>query len=442
MHATLPAEGRKLLAQVVRRHADALVHAFYANLLEDPEAAPSLSHELVTERLSRSMQRWLTGLFCADTAEEVVAAMALQRKVGEVHARIHIPMHLVIRGTRVLKAELAAALRRESPPDMLVDVLLYMDSLFDIALEKMSLAFMRDLKRGVRTDEAYRLFALGQNISAERERQRAALLEWGHSVLVALHARGHDDSLPRIASAEFGLWLHHKGSAMFEGTPELDNLLAAAVYLDETLLPTLTRANRAGQADQVFALVNDLQARLAEIKYFLTQLFDQVAEIESGSDPLTNVLNRRFLPSVLAREVAIAIRDHSAFSVLLIDVDHFKQINDTFGHDGGDHVLRQAAELLHQTCRSSDFVFRYGGEEFLVVLVDIHGVNALRIAEKLREAFAQHTMRLPDKRTVSCTISVGVASFDGHPDYEYLITRADRALYRAKEEGRNRCVVA
>ena len=111
-------------------------------------------------------------------------------------------------------------------------------------------------------------------------------------------------------------------------------------------------------------LVRELQELVARIKHLLNGLFDMVAEIESGSDPLTNVLNRRFLPSVIGREIAIATRQHSAFSVLLLDIDHFKSINDQYGHSGGDQVLRQFAEVVHQACRSSDFVFRYGGEEF------------------------------------------------------------------------------
>ncbi|MCC3264135.1 GGDEF domain-containing protein, partial [Paenibacillus polymyxa] len=78
--------------------------------------------------------------------------------------------------------------------------------------------------------------------------------------------------------------------------------------------------------------------------------------IESGSDPLTHVLNRRFLPSVIGREISLAQRQRSNFSVLLLDIDHFKAINDAHGHAGGDQILRQFAEVVHQTCRSSDFV--------------------------------------------------------------------------------------
>ena len=188
-------------------------------------------------------------------------------------------------------------------------------------------------------------------------------------------------------------------------------------------------------------LVRELQELVARIKHLLNGLFDMVAEIESGSDPLTNVLNRRFLPSVIGREIAIATRQHSAFSVLLLDIDHFKSINDQYGHSGGDQVLRQFAEVVHQACRSSDFVFRYGGEEFLVVLVDTGLEAAMPVAQSWARKSAA-TPSVSEAANLKITASIGVASFDGHPDYAYLIERADKALYRAKQAGRDQAVAA
>ena len=188
--------------------------------------------------------------------------------------------------------------------------------------------------------------------------------------------------------------------------------------------------------------IRDRQELVARIKHLLNGLFDMVAEIESGSDPLTNVLNRRFLPSVIGREILIATREHSAFSVLLLDIDHFKAINDQYGHSGGDQVLRQFAEVVHQSCRSSDFVFRYGGEEFLVVLVDTARDAALAVAEKLGAEIRRHAFSIPEAAALRITTSIGVATFDGHPDYAYLIDRADKALYQAKQGGRDRSVAA
>jgi diguanylate cyclase len=244
-----------------------------------------------------------------------------------------------------------------------------------------------------------------------------------------------------LAASEFGLWLQHKGGVLFESAPALRQITEAVTRLDDVVLPRLMLAD-AQQQVSMPDQVRELQELVARIKHLLNGLFDMVAEIESGSDPLTNVLNRRFLPSVVGREIAISTRQGSRFSVLLLDIDHFKAINDAHGHSGGDHVLRQFAEVVHQACRSSDFVFRYGGEEFLVVLVDTGQEAALAAAEKLGAEIRRHKFAIPEAGALGITASIGVATFDGHPDYAYLIDRADKALYRAKQEGRDRSVAA
>ncbi|MNT43247.1 Diguanylate cyclase DosC [compost metagenome] len=105
-------------------------------------------------------------------------------------------------------------------------------------------------------------------------------------------------------------------------------------------------------------------------------------------------------------------------------------------------MLRQFAEVVHQACRSSDFVFRYGGEEFLVVLVDTGQEAALATAEKLGAEIRRHRFSIAEAGSLHVTASIGVATFDGHPDYAYLIDRADKALYLAKQAGRDRSVAA
>ncbi|WP_025140283.1 diguanylate cyclase [Achromobacter sp. DH1f] len=442
VYSSVDAYTRGQVAAVVSDSAIELVDAFYSTLLADAEAGPRLSHEIVSSRLHKGMKHWLKGLLCVRDQGDIAALMATQKKVGEVHARVHIPIHLVMAGARILKNEIAQRLRVSDLDGTAASIATqYVCNLFDLAIEQMSRAFMRDINRGARNDEAYRLFALGQNISTERERQRAALLEWSQAVLIGLHYRAPEQVLPRLAASEFGLWLQHKGGVLFESAPALGQITEAVSRLDDVVLPRLLQGGQAGQPslpDQV----RELQELVARIKHLLNGLFDMVAEIESGSDPLTNVLNRRFLPSVIGREILIATREHSAFSVLLLDIDHFKAINDQYGHSGGDQVLRQFAEVVHQSCRSSDFVFRYGGEEFLVVLVDTARDAALAVAEKLGAEIRRHAFSIPEAGALRITASIGVATFDGHPDYAYLIDRADKALYQAKQGGRDRSVAA
>ncbi len=433
---------RGQVAAVVSDSAIELVDMFYATLLSDPEAGPRLSHQIVSTRLHGALKGWLKSLLCVRQQGDIAALMATQKKVGEVHARIHIPIHLVMAGARILKNEIALRLRASDLDGMAIShATQYVCNLFDLAIEQMSRAFMRDVNRGARNDEAYRLFALGQNISTERERQRAALLEWSQAVLIGLHYHSPEQALPRLASSEFGLWLQHKGSVLFESAPAMEHILRAVARLDDVVLPALIQAGKGALVGTgVPEQVREFQELIGQVKHLLNGLFDMVAEIESGSDPLTNVLNRRFLPSVIGREILIATRERSTFSVLLLDIDHFKTVNDSHGHAAGDHVLRQFAEVLHQACRSSDFVFRYGGEEFLVVLVDNNKEAAQIVADKLGNEIRRHIFNVPDVGSMRITASIGVATFDGHPDYAYLIERADKALYKAKQAGRDRYV--
>ena len=173
----------------------------------------------------------------------------------------------------------------------------------------------------------------------------------------------------------------------------------------------------------------------------LDALYAQRSELDAGRDALTSLLNRKFLPAVMSKELAYAREHGASFSVLSIDVDHFKQVNDQHGHDGGDAVLQQLATIMSTHTRSGDYLFRMGGEEFLLLLVDCKPIDAERVAEKLRAAVAAHVFQLPRNVQLQATISLGVANFNGHPDYQTLLKRADEALYQAKAEGRNRAAV-
>jgi two-component system cell cycle response regulator len=164
-----------------------------------------------------------------------------------------------------------------------------------------------------------------------------------------------------------------------------------------------------------------------------------VASIEAAMlDPLTGVYNRRYLDSHLAALLAKASAQGKPASVMLLDIDHFKQVNDTHGHEAGDAVLRGFAARVRSTIRSADLLARYGGEEFVVVMPDTPIDLARRVAERVREAVAATPFAGQGEATFAVTVSVGVAERDAGGDAELLMRRADRALYRSKSDGRNR----
>lgn len=154
-------------------------------------------------------------------------------------------------------------------------------------------------------------------------------------------------------------------------------------------------------------------------------------------DPLTRLLNRRGLDDAMHISLAHASRHGLSTSAILVDIDHFKQVNDSFGHEVGDHVIRQVAELFSRLCRSSDVVARTGGEEFLLVLPDTDLDSARIMAERVRAAVAEGPLAV-DCQQVAVTISLGVACINGDADLDELYREADRALYLAKHGGRNR----
>jgi diguanylate cyclase (GGDEF)-like protein len=160
----------------------------------------------------------------------------------------------------------------------------------------------------------------------------------------------------------------------------------------------------------------------------------------AATDELTGLFNRRAFSVVQARLMASYRRKQRPLSVLLVDVDHFKQINDRYGHQVGDQVLSEVSSCLKAAIRGSDVIIRWGGEEFLVVLDDCEPAEAARIAEKLRLSVENLTPTGVSAGEVAC--SVGVAGFGGGKSLEQTISHADKALYRAKREGRNRVCVA
>jgi diguanylate cyclase (GGDEF)-like protein len=178
---------------------------------------------------------------------------------------------------------------------------------------------------------------------------------------------------------------------------------------------------------------------LAIVLITLNRHHNRLVQI-ARTDTLTGLLNRQASEVIFPKLIAEAKRFASPLSAILIDIDHFKQINDTYGHFMGDKVLREIAQLINSCIRVSDVLSRWGGEEFIIMLKNCPLKQALALAEKIRQQAASHDFRLaPVNRPV--TLSIGIAQYDTNETETEFFIRTDKALYQAKQNGRN-CIVA
>jgi len=207
---------------------------------------------------------------------------------------------------------------------------------------------------------------------------------------------------------------------------------------------------RAGADDYLKKPVDgdELEARLRAGKRIVDLQSELIAAREAlrnraDHDALTGLWNRGAILEVLGRELARARRCGAPLAVALVDLDHFKAINDTHGHPAGDAVLREAASRMSSSVRPYDAVGRYGGEEFLIVLPGCDVPFGMAAAERLRNSLAKEGIQVGDRRLpVTCSIGIASSAGDPEPNAEALVTAADQALYRAKAEGRNRVCAA
>jgi two-component system, cell cycle response regulator len=168
----------------------------------------------------------------------------------------------------------------------------------------------------------------------------------------------------------------------------------------------------------------------------------ETLRLHATRDALTGIWNRRMILEILGRECARAARASAPFGVVIADLDHFKRINDTLGHLGGDAVLLEASRRMSSVLRPYDAIGRYGGEEFLIILPGIDEASAVAVAQRMRQVINEAEVATPTGK-IHVTVSLGVAIGEGPSiDADELITIADAALYRAKREGRNRVEVA
>jgi diguanylate cyclase (GGDEF)-like protein len=188
------------------------------------------------------------------------------------------------------------------------------------------------------------------------------------------------------------------------------------------------------------ARMSELRARLGRQKSELEQALERIRQT-AERDELTDLFNRRRIHEELLAWQARAQRGNALFAVAMIDIDHFKRINDLHGHAGGDAALRHFARVAQDSLRVVDALGRWGGEEFLAILASADAAGATMAAERVRLAVAALGVELPDGERIPLTVSIGLAWWQEGESIDRMITRADQALYRAKAQGRDRVVL-
>ncbi len=227
----------------------------------------------------------------------------------------------------------------------------------------------------------------------------------------------------------------------------LTNLIAIILLLSSELVtlvpPFVTLSSRLIKLFSILSLASTVGSIIIVFYFYAKNLSLITSELKilADTDVLTKVLNRRSFEKEGHMLFEFSGKYGKMFAFIILDVDYFKKINDTYGHPAGDAVLVQLSEVLSSNIRQNDILARYGGEEFALLLKGYNPEGLYRAAEHLRGAVENHAFIIPEEKTVRITISLGVVTFsEKYESFEQMIKVADRALYRAKEDGRNRSV--
>ena len=423
-----------LAEQFITQHVDCLVLAFYEQMVLLPTAAEFFEDDIVQKRLKQTLKKWLLDTFQVPQLNTYEAAVEQQLKVGRVHARVGIPSWLIMRGVREIYANIFK-LQAKNPTKNDARLNSYFIQVIGLTTELMCCSYEENSVEKHENKQSYRAFSAMQDVTVQKDHQRSSLLNWENDLMYKVFSGQDVRPYPLLSKAEFGLWFIHKAAYAFQGTTQVDLILKRIEEVD-SLKGQLVEADFLVPPLEI---IQNIRQMNREIQNLLEQLFQMVDYLQAGNDPLTQLMSRRYLDTILAREINFSRQNHAALALLSIDADYFKQINDRYGHAQGDLALKFIADMLREHTRGSDYVFRVGGEEFLVLLVDTSFAQAQAIAERIRNHIASQKLSLANGESMQVTVSIGCVNYDGHPDYQNLLDAADAALYQAKRRGRN-CV--
>ena len=250
------------------------------------------------------------------------------------------------------------------------------------------------------------------------------------------------DILDELAhtKCQFGKWYYGNLSQAFKQYEEFHLLESSHRYMHDyaRVLSQAFIENKTPSVD----VYNKFLSFQREVIRLLQALHDKLINLGHGYDSLTGLLNRNFICLMLDSAYEKAIRHNFSYSVAMIDADHFKKINDTYGHSVGDDVLKMISKHMRSSFRKSDCIGRIGGEEFLVILPETTKEEALTVLEKFRESLSKLEI-ISEKNIINVTTSIGVSHVSLNDDDSWqAVKRADYSMYQSKENGRNRTTMS
>ncbi len=429
--------------QIVGRFGAEIVRAFYEQLLSIEELKNFFEQDVVEDRLNWVMRLWLTELFFYPRdSDDVSALIDRQIEVGKRHAFVNVPLAGMQTAVAALKRALFCHLIGAGlPSPQMTEAILYANGMVDWAVGIINRMFVNDMMDDARDQQTLKFQMFTIDMALQIECLRASLFDWHRHILQMLHEETVAiECIPTLRRTNLGLWILHKGDLLLPGTAEINQLKMLVEQIDIHVHQAACY-HCGGSIQKLRRELSVIDQYVGTSSAILGLVSDHMLALQGGRDSLTKLFNRRFLRTILHREVQLSISSGERFGVIILDIDHFKIINDRYGHSAGDAVLRQFAEVLLATVRAGDFVFRYGGEEFLVIVACVTAQSAAVVAEKLRLAISRHRFKLLDEAGHNITASLGVAVHDGHLDFGRVIDQADRVLLEAKKAGRNRWIL-
>lgn len=439
-------ENAELLQEIVAiiaPHSEEIAKDFYREMLGNKQAANFLNHDEVKKRLTFSMTNWISNVFLFHGSDDAATSeyKKYQLKIGHIHGKIGLPVSLVNYGMYVIKQDISRLLvESELNREELGKALILANQVLDCTLQIINESYEGDLVVNEKDSQAFKIQFSTHHLAFDCERLRTSLSDWMRDLLLNIQQDSFDvSSLLTVRQSNFGLWITHKAKLFLSNRPEYTSLIRLLDKMDEVMHDLIRGLQDEKQRQEH---LKSLNALVSQANWILAEIAREIIDQDNGRDSLTRLFNRRYLDTVMRHETASSLKTGAVFGVLIIDIDFFKKINDTYGHDDGDRALVQLAEILIQAVRAGDFVFRLGGEEFLIIIGEANESILQNVAEKIRMTVENTSFRLADDKRLNFTVSIGTALHDRHPDFQRTVKLADSALYLAKESGRNKVVAA